>query len=152
MACCGHRDARVVDYLSYRCNSRRSLGYGRVSAQSNSHRCGLTASAEAADDQDWLATAGSDTTPNAISHNLVAVTRYADERQIVSVLTCIDGCAAANDASVSDNCDSNNGRWRPKRVCNSATIFAPGLIWPNAQYDWANRTRAGWSKSRWIPR
>ena len=36
----GHQHARVVDYLSYPCFLRRSR-YGRVSAQTNSHRCVL---------------------------------------------------------------------------------------------------------------
>ena len=35
-----HQHARVVDYLSYPYFLRRSM-YGRVSAQTNSHRCVL---------------------------------------------------------------------------------------------------------------
>lgn len=36
----GHQHARVVEYLSYPCFLRTSR-YGRVSAQTNSHRCVL---------------------------------------------------------------------------------------------------------------
>ena len=48
----GRRDARVVDYLSLFVYLTRLLGSSRASVQTNSHRFGLTALAESADDQD----------------------------------------------------------------------------------------------------